>query len=53
MVWTLTLVPVSILGVWLAAKHWYGWAVSQARRNAIGLAELAPALVDDSSRRAA
>ncbi len=30
MIWTLTLVPVSLLGVWLAARHWYGWAISAA-----------------------
>ena len=28
MLWTLALVPVSLVGVWLAARHWYGWAVS-------------------------
>ncbi len=28
MLWTLVLVPVSLAGVWLAARHWYGWAVS-------------------------
>lgn len=30
MLWTAVLVPVSILGVWLAAHHWYGWAISLA-----------------------
>lgn len=28
LLWTLILVPVSLLGVWLAARHWYGWAIS-------------------------
>lgn len=30
MIWTIVLVTVSILGVWLAPKHWYGWGISLA-----------------------
>lgn len=28
MLWTVALLVPSILGLWLAAKHWYGWAIS-------------------------
>jgi len=28
MKWFLALVPISVLGVWLSARHWYGWAIS-------------------------
>jgi len=28
MIWTLVLVPYSIVAVWLAARHWYGWLMS-------------------------
>jgi len=30
MIWTLVLVTPSLLGVWLAARHWFGWAISAA-----------------------
>ncbi len=28
MIWTVVLVGSSLLGVWLAPKHWYGWLIS-------------------------
>lgn len=28
--WTPALVGTSCTGVWLAARHWYGWAISAA-----------------------
>ena len=26
--WTVVLVGISILGLWLAPRHWYGWAIT-------------------------
>lgn len=30
MLWTLVLVSTSVLGVWLAPRHWQGWVVTTA-----------------------
>lgn len=27
MIWTLLLVSTGVTGMWLAARHWYGWAI--------------------------
>ncbi len=26
--WTIALLSTSITGVWLAARHWFGWAIT-------------------------
>lgn len=28
MLWTIVLVTVSVLGIWLAPRHWYGWLIT-------------------------
>ena len=28
--WTISLVGSSLIGVWLAPRHWYGWAITTA-----------------------
>lgn len=30
MIWLLILVPVSAVGLWLAPRHWIGWAITAA-----------------------
>lgn len=27
MIWTIALVSTGISGLWLAARHWYGWLI--------------------------
>lgn len=30
MLWTIALVGISVLGIWLAPKSWVGWAITTA-----------------------
>lgn len=30
MLWTVILVATGCLGLWLAPRHWFGWAISSA-----------------------